>query len=111
MPRFPQPGAVLLGKYRVDSLIGEGGMGAVIKARHIELDEFVAIKCLLPEMMERTEMTHVALLSSQPLRLLLANIPELPGAADAELALGAVVRHGQLAVATESVAAGDRTRG
>lgn len=65
----------------------------------------------LTDLLERTEMTHVALLSNQPLRLLLANIPELPGAADAELALGAVVRQGQLAVATESAAAGDRTHG
>jgi hypothetical protein len=56
----------------------------------------------LTDLLERTEMTHVALLSSRPLRLLLANIPELPGAADAELALGAVVRHGQLAVASET---------
>ena len=58
MPRFPQPGTVLLGKYRVDSLIGEGGMGAVIKAHHIDLDEFVAIKCLLPEMMERADIVQ-----------------------------------------------------
>jgi hypothetical protein len=56
----------------------------------------------LTDLLERTEMTHVALLSTRPLRLLLANMPELPGAADAELALGAVVRHGQLAVAGES---------
>jgi hypothetical protein len=53
----------------------------------------------LTDLLERAEMTHVALLSSQPLRLLVANLPELPGTADAELALGAVVRHGQLAVA------------
>lgn len=53
----------------------------------------------LTDLLERTETTHVALLTSEPLRVLLANIPELPGAADAELALGAVVRHGQLAVA------------
>jgi hypothetical protein len=53
----------------------------------------------LTDLLERAEMTHVALLTSDPLRVLLANIPELPGAADAELALGAVVRHGQLAVA------------
>jgi serine/threonine-protein kinase len=45
----------LLGKYLVESLIGEGGMGAVIKAKHIGLDEPVAIKCLLPEMMSRTD--------------------------------------------------------
>ena len=54
-PRHPAPGTVLLGKYLVDSLIGEGGMGAVIKCRHLDLDEFVAIKCLLPEMMARTD--------------------------------------------------------
>src|SRR5277367_1069710 len=50
MPRFPQPGTVLLGKYRVDSLIGEGGMGAVVKAGHLDLDEQFAIKVLLPDM-------------------------------------------------------------
>src|SRR5687768_13932249 len=55
MARYPQPGEVLLGKYRVESLIGEGGMGAVIKAHHLDLDEPVAIKCLLPELMDRAE--------------------------------------------------------
>ncbi len=55
MPRYPQPGEVLLGKYRVESLIGEGGMGAVLKAHHLDLDEPVAIKCLLPEMMDRKD--------------------------------------------------------
>lgn len=56
----------------------------------------------LTDLLERTEMTHVALLSIRPLRLLLANVPELPGTADAELALGAVVRHGQIAVAGDN---------
>lgn len=56
----------------------------------------------LTDLLERTEMTHVALLTNRPLRVLLANVPELPGAADAELALGAVVRHGQLAVAGDN---------
>ena len=55
----------------------------------------------LTDLLERTEMTHVGLLSSHPLRLLLANLPELSGAADAELALGAVLRHGQLAIVSE----------
>ena len=64
----------------------------------------------LTDLLERTEMTHVALLSDNPLRLVLANIPELPGAADADLALGAVVRQGQLAIAGEAASAGDRTR-
>jgi serine/threonine-protein kinase len=53
--RYPEPSTVLLGKYKVESLIGEGGMSAVIKARHLELDEMVAIKCLLPEMMARKD--------------------------------------------------------
>jgi len=53
--RYPEPGSVLLGKYLVESLIGEGGMGAVIKAKHIGLDEPVAIKCLLPDMLSRPD--------------------------------------------------------
>ncbi|MGE5181382.1 MAG: serine/threonine-protein kinase [Acidobacteriota bacterium] len=55
MARYPEPGMVLLGKYRVDSLIGEGGMGAVLKAQHLDLDELVAIKVLLPEMMAKKD--------------------------------------------------------
>src|ERR1043166_2342205 len=39
-------GAILLGKYRVDSVIGRGGMGLVVKAWHLGLDEEVAIKML-----------------------------------------------------------------
>jgi hypothetical protein len=48
----------------------------------------------LTDLLERSEMTHVALLGDAPLCLLLANVPELPGAEDAELALAAVIRHG-----------------
>ncbi len=43
-------GAVLLGKYRIESLIAEGGMGRVVRAQHVQLDQAVAIKVLLPEM-------------------------------------------------------------
>jgi serine/threonine-protein kinase len=56
--RYPKTGTVLLGKYRVESIIGEGGMGGVLKAWHIDLDEPVAIKVLLPEMMERNEIVQ-----------------------------------------------------
>jgi serine/threonine protein kinase len=35
-------------KYIVESIIGEGGMGLVVAARHVELDQRVAIKLLLP---------------------------------------------------------------
>ncbi|MBA2540238.1 MAG: protein kinase [Deltaproteobacteria bacterium] len=55
MGRYPKPGTLLLDKYLVVSVIGTGGMGVVLKCKHIQLDDFVAIKCLLPEMMERKE--------------------------------------------------------
>jgi eukaryotic-like serine/threonine-protein kinase len=43
------PGDVLAGKYRVERVLGVGGMGAVVLARHLDLDEPVAIKLLLPQ--------------------------------------------------------------
>jgi serine/threonine protein kinase len=58
MARYPQPSAVVLGKFRIESLIGEGGMGAVLKARHLELDEPVAIKVLLPDYVERQDIVQ-----------------------------------------------------
>jgi serine/threonine protein kinase len=42
-------GDVLAGKYRVDKVLGIGGMGVVVAAHHIQLDDRVAIKFLLPE--------------------------------------------------------------
>jgi serine/threonine-protein kinase len=40
---------VIAGKYRVERVLGVGGMGVVVKALHTQLDERVAIKFLLPE--------------------------------------------------------------
>jgi hypothetical protein len=42
-------GAMLHDRYRVDSLLGSGGMGAVFKGHHVGLDRDVAIKVLHPE--------------------------------------------------------------
>ena len=43
------PGDVVAGKYRIESILGEGGMGYVLGARNITLDEPVAIKILKPD--------------------------------------------------------------
>ncbi|HSD89938.1 MAG TPA: serine/threonine-protein kinase [Kofleriaceae bacterium] len=45
-------GDILLGKYRVEEIIGVGGMGRVIKASHLYLQQPVAIKVLLPQMVD-----------------------------------------------------------
>jgi eukaryotic-like serine/threonine-protein kinase len=42
-------GDVLVGKYRVDRVLGIGGMGMVVAATHLELDQRVALKFMLPE--------------------------------------------------------------
>jgi eukaryotic-like serine/threonine-protein kinase len=48
-------GDILAGKYRIDKILGEGGMGVVVAAHHIHLDERVAIKFLLPAAMQNAE--------------------------------------------------------
>lgn len=42
-------GQLLAGKYRVERVLGQGGMGVVLAARHIHLEERVAIKLMLAE--------------------------------------------------------------
>lgn len=51
----PQPGEVLAGKYRVERVLGQGGMGVVVQAMHLQLEERVAVKFLLPEYAAQAE--------------------------------------------------------
>jgi eukaryotic-like serine/threonine-protein kinase len=44
----PAPGDVIAGKYVVESILGVGGMGIVVSARHLQLNQSVAIKLLRP---------------------------------------------------------------
>jgi serine/threonine-protein kinase len=42
-----RPGQTLFGRYLVDSKLGEGGMGTVWLVRHLELDDFRALKLIM----------------------------------------------------------------
>jgi serine/threonine-protein kinase len=42
----PQPGDVIEGKYKVEKVIGAGGMGFVLAAHHMLLDQRVAVKMM-----------------------------------------------------------------
>src|SRR5262249_45747946 len=48
-------GDVVAGKYRIERILGVGGMGVVVAAQHLQLDEKVAIKFLLPDMLSTQE--------------------------------------------------------
>ncbi len=48
-------GQILAGKYRVERVLGSGGMGFVVAAWHLELEQRVAMKFLHPLALERAD--------------------------------------------------------
>jgi serine/threonine-protein kinase len=53
-----QLGDLVAGKYRVDRVLGEGGMGVVVAATHEQLDEKVALKFLRPVVASNPEVVQ-----------------------------------------------------
>src|SRR6478672_4700829 len=51
----PLIGQVLDGRYKIESVLGEGGMGIVYKAVHTALRKPLAIKVLRPEVSKKDE--------------------------------------------------------
>lgn len=47
-----QIGDILADKYRIERILGAGGMGVVVAATHLRLEQLVAIKFLLPSALE-----------------------------------------------------------
>jgi serine/threonine protein kinase len=52
---FVRPGDVIGGKYRIETQLGEGGMGVVFAASHLEIGNTVAIKILRREALSSEE--------------------------------------------------------
>ncbi|MGH7328139.1 MAG: serine/threonine-protein kinase, partial [Polyangiaceae bacterium] len=49
MSQLFAPGTLIDGKYRIERELGAGGMGFVVLAFHMGLEERVAVKMLLPD--------------------------------------------------------------
>jgi serine/threonine-protein kinase len=58
LPQTVPPGTILLDKYRVEHQLGLGGMGVVLAATHLQLQERVAIKLLLPSVRDNADVVR-----------------------------------------------------
>lgn len=69
LPLQPQQsfaaGQVLGGKYRIDGMLGAGGMGVVLAATHLDLDAPVAIKVLRDELLRSEEIVARMLMEAR----------------------------------------------
>jgi eukaryotic-like serine/threonine-protein kinase len=54
----PSVGSLMAGKYRIDGVIGRGGMGAVYRATHVMLNKTVAVKTIKPDLIDSPEMAN-----------------------------------------------------
>ena len=59
-PGIPRVGDVVAGKFRIERLLGEGGMALVVEATHLLLDERVALKFLRVEALLRARSSRAS---------------------------------------------------
>ena len=58
LPRLPEPGETIAGKYLLLRMLGRGGVGVVYEAEHLRLRQHVAIKVLAAEMIQHPIMVE-----------------------------------------------------
>jgi len=55
IPAGFEPGSVIAGKFRIERVLGAGAMGVVVLAWHLQLEDWVAIKFMLPAALSNAE--------------------------------------------------------
>jgi eukaryotic-like serine/threonine-protein kinase len=60
-----RPGDLIAGKYRIERLIAEGGMGVIARALHLDLERAVAIKFVRSELSEREDIVARLMLEAR----------------------------------------------
>lgn len=55
-PKDEYLGKVIAGRYRLETRLGEGGMGVVYRARHVLIDRIVALKLIRPDLRSETHL-------------------------------------------------------